>query len=95
MITNPAMIANRVVCSAIKSDKGTLILGLRHFDPFMRQQIKLSPEQNWKTAEQGFVDNKGQFLTREQAFVLAEQNGQIVRDCGTFHLKQLFSENLY
>jgi hypothetical protein len=45
------------------------------------------------THEQGFIDQHGKFYSREDAWDIAKENGQIFRDCdvdGT-----LFSENLY
>jgi hypothetical protein len=45
-------------------------------------------------AEQGFVDQHGVFLTREEAMEIARAAGQIVRRCGGDSIR-LFSENLY
>jgi hypothetical protein len=58
----------------------------------MRQQM-LEPRA-WCVAEQGFVDQKGRFLTREQARAIAERRGQIRYRCGGDE-KKLFSDNLY
>jgi hypothetical protein len=47
----------------------------------------------WKNCDQGFIDQRGKFWTREEAWVIAETNGQIkyrVSIEGT-----LYSENLY
>jgi hypothetical protein len=75
---------------------GTLILGVRHFDSIMRDTIESYPEKNFRTIGhvQGFVDNKGVFHTREEAWVIADAAGQIIRRCGGDEGK-LFSENLY
>jgi len=50
-----------------------------------------------RPVQQGFVDNRGNFLTRTEAWKLAEKTGQIIdrfdsndADGGT-----LYSENLY
>lgn len=88
----------RIVCAAIRNSKGIILVGVRHYDTFMRQQIR-----NFKTnfyncedhssIEQGFLDNRFQFLTRKEAWEVAKNAGQIIRDCseeGT-----LYSENLY
>jgi len=85
-----------VVCAAIRSASGDLICAPRHFDETMRQQIRLSVrlEGDWKTAEQGFVDQYGEFLSREEAYIVALSEGQIVRRCGGDKGK-LYSENLY
>ena len=47
----------------------------------------------WRSCEQGFINQFGEFLTREEAWVIANANGQIMREStiqGT-----LFSECLY
>lgn len=46
---------------------------------------------------QGFVDNEGNFLTREEAWKVAERCGQIIRRCGgdTANGGTLYSENLW
>jgi hypothetical protein len=53
--------------------------------------------QSWIGAEQGFIDQKGKFLNREEAYVIAEAAGQVIgkvipRRCGR---PELYSENLY
>ncbi len=83
----------RVVCSAIRNEEGQIICGPRHFDMTMNQQIVLSGF-SWVRSKQGFVDQFGEFLTREDAYVIAKDNGQIIRRCGGDEGK-LFSENLY
>jgi hypothetical protein len=86
----------RIVCAAVRLNNGLVISSARHFDPLMREQIKnnaFGPDV-WNTAEQGFINSRGQFLTREQAYEMALAHGQIRRrvsgDEGT-----LYSENLY
>ena len=68
-----------------------IILGIRHWDELMRQQVS---DSDYSDYEQGFIDNKGKFLTREEAWVVAEREGQIIRrvegDEGV-----LYSKNLY
>lgn len=85
----------RVVCAACKDDKGRIVTGARHFDSIMMEQIQRSPEpENWRKSEQGFIDQRGRFLTREEAYEIALDQKQILRrvggDGGT-----LYSENLY
>ena len=48
----------------------------------------------WTRAEQGFVDQFGVFLTREEAWDVASKAGQIVRRVGGDG-GCLYSENLY
>jgi hypothetical protein len=44
--------------------------------------------------EQGFIDQRGEFMTREEAHKVATKSGQIIRRCGGDD-GRLFSENLY
>ncbi len=48
-------------------------------------------------AEQGFLDNSGKFVDREEAFKLACLNGQLKRRQGTgcYNGDELFSEDLW
>lgn len=83
----------RIVCAAIRQANGFVICGARHFDTIMREQIKHS-KLDWTRAEQGFIDQRGMFLNREQALAVAAEADQIVRRCGGDDT-ELFSENLY
>lgn len=85
----------RVVCAACRDADGRIVTGARHFDAVMMEQIRRSPKPNaWRGGEQGFIDQRGNFLTREQAREIAVQQGQILRRVGGDNL-DLFSENLY
>lgn len=87
---------NRViVCSAIRhKNGGGIICGPRHFDFIMGDQVRNNAYKGWAGAEQGFVDQYGVFLTREEAHEIASKKKQIIRRCGGDEGK-LFSENLY
>jgi len=96
----------RVVCAANKyyfmfSDgtfEEVIVCGARHYDKIMRNQINAFDEHFWSCKireEQGFIDQHGNFLTREVAYIIARENGQIIRECGNPNSKELFSENLY
>lgn len=86
----------RVVCAANRNGD-LLVLGARHFDMTMNRTIELiDPDDrlchgDW---EQGFIDQHGEFLTREEAWVVAEAAGQIIRRVGGDGVR-LYSENLY
>lgn len=87
----------RVVCAAVRYPNVTLI-GPRHYDSVMRDQFqaaKLTGAE--EDAEQGFIDQHGAFLTRAEAWKVAEAAGQILYRCGgdTRDGGTLFSENLY
>jgi hypothetical protein len=88
---------NRIVCVAIKYEDGTIISGVRHFCPAMRQlMLKINPDYkywNKMKHEQGFLDKFSEFKTREEAYIIAKFANQIVRD---HHIEgELFSEHLY
>lgn len=85
----------RVVCAANRCrDTGKIAIGVRHFCPIMREIMDAMPGPKWPTSEQGFIDQLGNFLTREEALEIAKRENQIVRRCGGDKHK-LFSENLY
>jgi hypothetical protein len=49
---------------------------------------------SWRTSEQGFVDQHGKFYTRDEAWKIAEANGQLFRRFDGDGV-DLYSENLY
>lgn len=93
-----------IVCAANRHNKsGRIILGARHWDHQMRSQVLPDYDLalvgkkdhslflNW---EEGFIDQKLNFLTREEAYVIAKENNQIRFRCGGDE-GVLYSENLY
>ena len=87
----------RVACAAIRMKDGTVITGARHYSPDMRRLMRriYGGDDYWKHAdEQGFVDNRGEYLNREQAFILARESGQCPHLPGD-GVACLFSEDLY
>jgi hypothetical protein len=89
-----------------------MILGPRHWDTTMHEIYErmekeheakriLNPElQEFPACHhfaQGFIDRHGKWLTREEAWVIAEAAGQIIREVGGDKINggRLFSENLY
>jgi hypothetical protein len=83
-----------IVCAAIKKGE-RIICGPRHYDSIMRQQIQASEGREfWLGAEQGFVNQFGEFLSREEAWFISHQNGQYKRNYQC-HQGRLFSEDLY
>ena len=87
-----------VVCAAMRNRaSGLVICGARHFDRHMHAAINGSylpwrrRKQHW---EQGFIDNMGVFMTREEALAVARAAGQIRRRCGGEDYR-LYLENLY
>lgn len=83
-----------VVCAALHVGE-ELILGPRHYDQTMQRQIQTRPDTVlWYDAEQGFIDQYGAFLTREEAWLVAEKADQLRRRVNGDGEK-LYSENLY
>lgn len=86
----------RIVCAAIQhKETKEIIVGPRHYDSTMRNQIeKFGGVQKWRAnADQGFIDQFGRFIDRKVSWLIAESQGQIIQECsvpGT-----LYSENLY
>ena len=83
--------ANKVI-DEHGADTGLLLVGARHCDKVMVAQSDLLPlGHNW-VHNQGFIDQYGQYLTREEAMTVATTNGQtlIGEDWG-----ELYSENLH
>lgn len=95
---------HRIVCAAIKYPNEVIIAGVRHFDTIMVSAIQrnvllgvIPSTEQLIRPEQGFLDNKYQYLTREEAWRVAEAAGQIIRRVGgdTANGGTLYSENLY
>lgn len=78
-----------VVCAALQQDD-ELVVGPRHFDAIMRKQIG---GRDWSRAKQGFIDQRGRFMDRHEAFRVATQAYQI-RNSFPGRV-QLYSEDLY
>ena len=100
----PKSPGRRVVCAALRTAAmPNLILGPRHFDETMRRQIREGIDEGawvnrtWMGAEQGFIDQRGVFLTRTEAWKVAYAALQIIRRVGgdTADGGTLYSENLY
>ena len=89
------MSQQRIVCAAIRGENELIMCGARHYDATMTRTIVLGGMTNiFSDAVQGFIDQRGNFLTREEAWIVAEKAGQIIRRVGGDGTK-LFSENLY
>lgn len=94
----------RIVCAACKHPDGRVALGVRHFDQVMWRQIldvaaidfdaPRSPRvDDWNRAEQGFVTNNGDFVTREQAWNIAVEQQKLIDPdwCrGSLHSEHLY-----
>lgn len=97
-----------VVCAAVKhKDTGVVICGARHGDCInflISSKLDINPGPEW---ECGFVDQYNEFMTRSEAWKVADKAGLIRRPSGweqDFSKQRaanigdealLFSENLY
>lgn len=84
----------RIVCAAIQLVGGLIIPSARHLDMTMRLVIASIGAKTMQGSVQGFIDQHGMFYTREQAWPIAEGNGQVIKRVGGDE-GRLFSENLY
>ena len=89
-------VVRRVVCAANRRHDGALVCSARHNDPLMHLQ-KARMGGKWLPEDQGFIDQWGIFMSRQEAWHVAEAAGQIIRRVGgdDTHGGTLYSENLY
>lgn len=92
----------RVVCAAVRAADGTVLLGVRHYSRDMHEQIAARRDgekfKHRHDEDQGFVDQHGVFMTREEAFKVAKAAGQVLypEACGRgLDGLKLYSEGLY
>lgn len=88
----------RIVCAAMRHTCGAVICSPRHWDDVARGQVELAGGyEHWRKAEEGFVDNKGAFLDRREAWRVADSALQVLRRVGGDDTAggTLYSENLY
>lgn len=92
----------RVVCAAIRAADGTLMLGIRHYSEDMHEQIRQrydgSKFKSRYDDDQGFVDQHGAWMSREEAFQVAIDADQLLNPgaCGNgLNGMKLYSEALY
>ena len=84
----------RVVCAAILFDDDSLIVGPRHFDDTMHDQIAVRGLRKTSIGHtQGFIDQHAIFMDRKEAYTVAVAANQLIRPA--FQPGILFSENLY
>ena len=95
-----------IVCAAIRNPAGTIVCGPRHGD-CINSAIAFGLDPHSGSWECGFVDQDGIFLSRKEAWEVADAAGQIRRPTGyeqSYDRQRkpgigdkapLFSENLY
>ena len=92
----------RVVCAAIRAADGDVLIGIRHYSRDMHRQMQERADgakfAHRHDEDQGFVDQHGVFMSREEAFNVAARAGQVVNVAacreGIDGMK-LYSEGLY
>lgn len=83
----------RVVCAANRHSSGSIVCGARHWDTVMCAMVdKLGMDD--KEWEQGFIDNFCNFLTREEAMIIAIDKEQLNGPLKISY-DELYSEHLY
>jgi len=94
----------RVVCAAIRAADGSLLLGIRHYSRDMHEQIAMRRD-GYKflyrlDEDQGFVDQHCEWMSREEAYRVALNAGQL--DVSRYERvghglngPRLYSEGLY
>lgn len=94
----------RYVVTAANRYGDILIVGARHFSPAMRSQLDAIRAAGGEdlcmkgTEEQGFIDQWDVFMTRKEAFLVAQYAGQINtrrEKSGTWQSRELFSEDIH
>lgn len=96
------MSIRRVVCAAIRAADGDLLLGIRHNSDDMKKQIRERLDghkfRNRLDQDQGFVDQHGKWMSREEAYQVAKEALQIIypeRCAVGLDGPKLYSEGLY
>lgn len=89
-----------VVCAAIRFKCGLIVVGPRHFDKIMNGQLRMMPNLDKSSPEEGFVDQFGTFLDRTEALQVVINNDQPLdkerNDVGCSDVwRVLYSEGLY
>lgn len=73
----------RVVCAAVRAHDGEVLIGIRHYSEDMHKQIRMRTDggkfMRRLDEDQGFVDQHGVFMSRQEAFEVAQATGQLIR----------------
>lgn len=86
-----------MVCAALRAADGDILIGIRHYSKDMHALIDkryMGKFMFLGDAHQGFVDQYGVYMNREEAYKVAEAAGQILYPEACIG-KKLYSEALY
>ena len=81
-------------------DHTTIVPCHRHGDGFkILEDLGYAPKTKYKVVSQGFINNKGEFLNRKEAFEYVYEIGQLSATTRWYHIDnghdELYSEDLY
>ena len=93
--TGQPVVPERIVCAANVFKDGTIVLGVRHGCEIMLATSKKMGYANLLNTKEGFYTNWQRFVTREEAMVIAKEQGQWIHPNGTYDHDVLYSECLY
>ena len=75
------ILASAILFHIEKTNSEVVLCGRRHGDIFKQLSLLgFEPRKGYKEIAQGFINHKGDFLTREQAFEHAKECGQITEE---------------
>lgn len=94
--------ANKVIFTRYGSGVELIVPCIRHgdetfwsiVDSFDHTKSMEDVDEGWGEVVQGFVTNKYRFVDRKEAWIIAEKQGQIIRDKDKC-VGNLYSEHLY
>lgn len=96
------IMTRRIVCAACRVHGDTIVCGARHFDRAMHTVFPHLGTYSGDNVEQGFINTRGEFLDRKDAWMVASYNDQIILFVGNQRAEdegvygtELYSENLY
>jgi hypothetical protein len=90
-----------IICAALLIqvegvDHETIIPCWRHGKGFqILADLGFQPKSGYKVIEQGFINHKGEFLNRKEAFEYASEIGQLPSTLIRYSSGDLYSEDLY
>lgn len=86
----------------MKTGSEVVLCGVRHNDIFGQlERLGFEPNADYKQLEQGFIDQNGDFLSREEAYEEAALSGQLCsklikeKENGTVFGRRLTTEDLW
>jgi hypothetical protein len=87
----------KIIASAVKYTNGQIYVGKRHTDAQMNALAIMGVDnhEKEKVIDDGFVTTALRFINRNEAYILAKNNGQLKRGETGYQGDELFSEDLW